>query len=98
MVTQISNSIVRTTLDRTLYRFRIELSQFFFKKAKRTKKLSASIYLRLSIIFFLLAVSLGFPLFLEIKTLFVACFLLIALIYDYIRLQFLVIKKEKSLA
>jgi uncharacterized membrane protein YoaK (UPF0700 family) len=59
MVTQISNSIVRTTHD-SLYRFRIELSQLFFY-AKRTKKLSASIYLRLSIIIlFLLAVSGGF--------------------------------------
>jgi uncharacterized membrane protein YoaK (UPF0700 family) len=101
MVTQISNSIVRTTHDRTLYRFRIELSQFFFYKAKRTKKLSASIYLRLSIIifFFYWLYLWGFLYtFLEIKTLFVAaCFLLIALIYDYIRLQFLVIKEEISL-
>jgi uncharacterized membrane protein YoaK (UPF0700 family) len=100
MVTQISNSIVRTTHLTGLFTdLGIELSQlFFYKKPNERKKLSASIYLRLSIIifFFIGCISGGFLYtFLEIKTLFVAaCFLLIALIYDYIRLQFLVIKRR----
>jgi hypothetical protein len=77
----------------------IELSQFFFKKSQTNEKVECSIYLRLSIIIFFYWLYLWrFPYtFLEIKTLFVAaCFLLIALIYDYIRLQFLVIKEEIS--
>jgi uncharacterized membrane protein YoaK (UPF0700 family) len=101
MVTQISNSIVRTTHLTGLFTdLGIELSQlFFYKKPNERKKLSASIYLRLSIIifFFIGCISGGFLYtFLEIKTLFVAaCFLLIALIYDDIRLQLLVIKRKK---
>jgi hypothetical protein len=75
----------------------IELSQLFFKKAKRTKKVECQYLFKVIDYYFLflLAVS-GFSFtFLEIKTLFVAaCFLLIALIYDYIRLQFLVIKEN----
>jgi uncharacterized membrane protein YoaK (UPF0700 family) len=64
MVTQISNSIVRTTHLTGLFTDLGTNCHNCFLKAKRTKKLSASIYLRLSIIFFLLAVSLRFPLYL----------------------------------
>lgn len=101
LVTKISQSTVRTTHLTGLFTdLGIELSQlFFYKKQSERKKLNASIYLRLSIItfFFIGCISGGFIYtFLEMKTLFVGViFLLIALIYDYIRLQFFVIKRKK---
>lgn len=101
LVTQISNSVVRTTHLTGLFTdLGIELSQlFFYKKQNERKRLNASIYLRLSIIvFFFMGCILGGFLFtfLEIKTLFVgAFFLLVALMYDYIRLQFFVIRRKK---
>jgi uncharacterized membrane protein YoaK (UPF0700 family) len=100
LVTKISQSTVRTTHLTGLFTdLGIELSQlFFYKKPDETKKLKTSIYLRLSIIifFFLGCFSGGFMyFFLEMKTLFVsAFFLLVALLYDYIRLQFYVIKRK----
>jgi uncharacterized membrane protein YoaK (UPF0700 family) len=100
LVTKISQSTVRTTHLTGLFTdLGIELSQlFFYKKPEETKKLKTSIYLRLSIIifFFLGCFSGGFMyVFLEMKTLFVsAFFLLVALLYDYIRLQFYVIKRK----
>jgi uncharacterized membrane protein YoaK (UPF0700 family) len=100
LVTKISQSTVRTTHLTGLFTdLGIELSQlFFYKKPEETKKLKTSIYLRLSIIifFFLGCFSGGFMyVFLEMKTLFVsALFLLVALLYDYIRLQFYVIKRK----
>jgi uncharacterized membrane protein YoaK (UPF0700 family) len=100
LVTKISQSTVRTTHLTGLFTdLGIELSQlFFYKKPEETKKLKTSIYLRLSIIifFFLGCFSGGFMyLFLEMKTLFVSVFfLLVALLYDYIRLQFYVIKRK----
>ena len=100
LVTKISQSTVRTTHLTGLFTdLGIELSQlFFYKKPEETKKLKTSIYLRLSIIifFFLGCFSGGFMyIFLEIKTLFVsAFFLLVALLYDYIRLQFHFIKRK----
>ncbi|SEF96774.1 YoaK family protein [Flavobacterium urumqiense] len=100
LVTKISQSTVRTTHLTGLFTdLGIELSQlFFYKKPEETKKLKISIYLRLSIIifFFLGCFSGGFMyIFLEMKTLFVsAFFLLVALLYDYIRLQFHVIKRK----
>lgn len=102
LVTKISESTVRTTHLTGLFTdLGIELSQlFFYKKQNERKKLNASIYLRLSIIafFFIGCISGGFLYtFLEMKTLFVAAFfLLIALMYDYIRLQFIVIKRKNS--
>jgi len=56
LVTNISNSIVRTTHLTGLFTdLGIELSQlFFYKKQEETKKLKTSIYLRLSIITFFL--------------------------------------------
>jgi uncharacterized membrane protein YoaK (UPF0700 family) len=101
LVTKISKSIVRTTHLTGLFTdLGIELSQlFFYKKRNERKELSASIYLRLSIItfFFVGCISGGFIYtFLDMKTLFVgAFFLLIALMYDYVRLQFFVIKRKK---
>jgi uncharacterized membrane protein YoaK (UPF0700 family) len=100
LVTKISQSTVRTTHLTGLFTdLGIELSQlFFYKKPEETKKLKTSIYLRLSIIiFFFLGCFLGgfMYIFLEMKTLFVsAFFLLVALLYDYIRLQFHVIKRK----
>lgn len=101
LVTKISQSTVRTTHLTGLFTdLGIELSQlFFYKKPEETKKLKTSIYLRLSIItfFFVGCFSGGFLYgVLEIKTLFIAAFfLLIALLYDYVRLQFHVIKRRK---
>lgn len=100
LVTNISNSIVRTTHLTGLFTdLGIELSQlFFYKKPEEVKKLKTSIYLRLSIItfFFIGCFSGGFIYhFLEIKTLFVAAFfLLIAQWYDYLRLKFHKIKRK----
>jgi uncharacterized membrane protein YoaK (UPF0700 family) len=100
LVTKISQSTVRTTHLTGLFTdLGIELSQlFFYKKPDEKKKLKTSIYLRLSIItfFFIGCFSGGFLYnLLEMKTLFVAAtFLLLALLYDYIRLQFHVIKRK----
>ncbi|QIH37667.1 DUF1275 domain-containing protein [Flavobacterium sp. Sr18] len=100
LVTKISQSTVRTTHLTGLFTdLGIELSQlFFYKKPEENKKLKTSIYLRLSIIiFFFLGCILGGFLYnlLEMETLFVAAtFLLFALLYDYIRLQFHVIKRK----
>lgn len=100
LVTKISQSTVRTTHLTGLFTdLGIELSQlFFYKKPEENKKLKTGIYLRLSIIiFFFLGCILGGFLYnlLEMKTLFVAAtFLLFALLYDYIRLQFHVIKRK----
>lgn len=100
LVTKISQSTVRTTHLTGLFTdLGIELSQlFFYKKSEEKKKLKTSIYLRLSIIifFFIGCISGGFLYnVLEMKTLFVAAtFLLFALLYDYLRLQFHVIKRK----
>ena len=100
LVTKISQSTVRTTHLTGLFTdLGIELSQlFFYKKPEEKKKLKSSIYLRLSIIlFFFIGCFAGGFLFniLEMKTLFVAAtFLLFALLYDYLRLQFHVIKRK----
>ena len=100
LVTKISQSTVRTTHLTGLFTdLGIELSQlFFYKKPEENKKLKTSIYLRLSIIifFFIGCISGGFLFnLLEMRTLFVAAtFLLFALLYDYIRVQFYVIKRK----
>jgi uncharacterized membrane protein YoaK (UPF0700 family) len=101
LVTKISQSTVRTTHLTGLFTdLGIELSQlFFYKKAVDVKKLKTNIYLKLSIIaFFFLGCFLGGFIYdlLQIQTLFVAAlFLLVALLYDYIRLKFYVIKRKK---
>jgi uncharacterized membrane protein YoaK (UPF0700 family) len=100
LVTQISKYTVRTTHLTGLFTdLGIELSQlFFYKKQNERKRLNSSIYLRLSIIvfFFMGCISGGFLYtFFEVKTLFVGSFfLLIALLYDYIRLKFFVIRRK----
>ena len=101
LVTKISQSTVRTTHLTGLFTdLGIELSQlFFYKKQEETKKLKTNIYLKFSIItsFFTGCFSGGFIYgFLEMRTLFIAAFFLfIALMYDYIRLQFYVIKRKR---
>ncbi len=100
LVTKISQSTVRTTHLTGLFTdLGIELSQlFFYKKSEEVKRLRTNIYLRLSIItFFFLGCVLGGILYqyYEIKTLFVAAFvLLIALLYDYFRLQIIALKRK----
>jgi uncharacterized membrane protein YoaK (UPF0700 family) len=100
LVTNISRSTVRTTHLTGLFTdLGIELSQlFFYKKPEEVKKLKTSIFLRLSIIsFFFLGCFFGGIIyqFLEIKTLFIAVFvLLIAQWYDYMRLKFHLIKRK----
>jgi uncharacterized membrane protein YoaK (UPF0700 family) len=101
LVTKISQSTVRTTHLTGLFTdLGIELSQlFFYKKPEEIKKLKTNIYLRFSIItFFFVGCVFGGYIYqvIDIKTLFVAAFfLLIALLYDYVRLQFHVIKRRK---
>jgi uncharacterized membrane protein YoaK (UPF0700 family) len=100
LVTKISQSTVRTTHLTGLFTdLGIELSQlFFYKKPEEVKRLRANIYLRLSIIaFFFIGCVLGGIMYLQIqmRTLFVAAFiLLLALLYDYFRLQFLALKRK----
>lgn len=103
LVTKISQATVRTTHLTGLFTdLGIELSQlFFYKKPEETAKLKTSIYLRLSIIgfFFSGCIFGGFIYkYLEIKTLLVGTvFLLIALLFDYLRYQFLKIKRKNKL-
>jgi len=100
LVTNISRSTVRTTHLTGLFTdLGIELSQlFFYKKPEEVKKLRTKIFLRLSIItFFFLGCFFGGIIYqiLEIKTLFVAAFvLLIAQWYDFLRLKFHLIKRK----
>ncbi len=100
LVTKISSSTVRTTHLTGLFTdLGIELSQlFFYRKIAEIKKLKTSIYLRLSIItFFFIGCFFGGFLYstLELKTLFIASFfLVIALFYDAVRLQFIIFKRK----
>lgn len=102
LVTKISQSTVRTTHLTGLFTdLGIELSQlFFYKKPEEVKKLKTNIFLRLSIIaFFFIGCFSGGYIYKSIAfhTLFVASFfLLIALLYDYIRLQFYYIKRKRT--
>lgn len=102
LVTKISQSTVRTTHLTGLFTdLGIELSQlFFYKKPEEVKKLKTNIYLRLSIIaFFFIGCFCGGYIYKSIAfhTLFVASiFLLIALLYDYIRFQFYNIKRKRT--
>lgn len=100
LVTNISRSTVRTTHLTGLFTdLGIELSQlFFYEKPEEVKKLKTKIFLRLSIIsFFFLGCFLGGIIYqiLEMKTLFVAAFvLLVAQWYDYLRLKFHLISRR----
>ncbi len=100
LVTKVSNSTVRTTHLTGLFTdLGIELSQlFFYKKQEEKKRLKSNIYLRLSIItFFFIGCFLGDIIYLAValKTLYVAAFfLLLALMYDTIRLHFHAIRRK----
>ncbi len=103
LVTQISNSIVRTTHLTGLFTdLGIELSQLiFYKERDAHEKLIRSIVLRISIIFFFFigCVAGGFlyaAFF--IKTLLIAAALLsIALTYDFLLFRFYKLKRLKKL-
>ena len=100
LVTNISRATVRTTHLTGLFTdLGIELSQlFFYKKVEEVKKLKTSIFLRLAIIsFFFIGCFFGGLIYqiLEIKTLFVAAFVLfIAQWYDFLRLKFHLLKRK----
>ncbi len=100
LVTKVSQSTVRTTHLTGLFTdLGIELSQlFFYRKPEEIKKLKTNIFLRFSIItFFFIGCVGGGYVYQEIKlkTLFVAGLaLLIALLYDYLRLQFHTFKRR----
>lgn len=100
LVTKVSQSTVRTTHLTGLFTdLGIELSQlFFFKKPEEQSQLKKTISLRLSIIvfFFIGCVLGGFTYnYLKIKTLLLACIvLIIALFYDFIRLKIVANNKE----
>lgn len=100
LVTKISQSTVRTTHLTGLFTdLGIELSQlFFYKKTTEIKRLKTNIYLRFSIIIsFFGGCLLGGYLYsyLNIKTLFVAVLILFtALLYDYARLQYFMIRRK----
>lgn len=99
LVTLISNSVVRTTHLTGLFTdLGIEISQLFFHKSEKRKKLLSSIKLRVSIIgcFFLggiLSALLHSDLGLHI--LLIPCVvLLIGLVYDSIRLKIQLLKRD----
>lgn len=100
LVTSISNSIVRTTHLTGLFTdLGIELSQiFFFRKPEQQKRLRSSIFLRLTIIcfFFLGGVTGGFGYHhygIRILLLSVVV-LIIALLYDSVRVSVAVMKRR----
>lgn len=100
LVTQISQSTVRTTHLTGLFTdLGIELSQlFFYRKAMERKRLSKSIFLRLSIIFFFFTGCLFggyFFNFYQLKTLlFAALILLIGLIFDNLIMFYYITKRK----
>lgn len=100
LVTNVSRSVVRTThLTGIFTDLGIECSQlFFFRKTAQFHLLSKSIFLKLAIIggFFLGCVGGGFIYqHIQFKTLFAAAgFLIIALFYDSIRLQYYQLKRK----
>lgn len=100
LVTKISQSTVRTTHLTGLFTdLGIELSQlFFYKKAIELKRLSVSIFLRLSIIFFFFfGCVLGglFYKIYELRILLFAAFVLaVALIYDNLVVYYLITKRK----
>lgn len=100
LVTQISQSVVRTTHLTGLFTdLGIELSQFFFfKKPTEIARLKRSIFLRLSIIlFFFLGCVLGGIFYEQFKLkilLFAALSLTIALLFDNIVTYYLLTKRK----
>ncbi|MBS1772908.1 MAG: DUF1275 domain-containing protein [Bacteroidetes bacterium] len=100
LVTNISNSVVRTTHLTGLFTdLGIELSQlFFYKLPEQQKKLKSSIKLRLAIIgFFFIGCILGGMSYtlIGIKSLLLAvCCLIISIMYDNIRFRVLSVKRK----
>jgi len=100
LVTQVSQSVVRTTHLTGLFTdLGIELSQlFFYRQPEEKHKLSKSIWLRLTIIgCFFTGCVVGGLLYqhFQLKTLLLAAaFLVLALFYDNIRYQFYFIKRR----
>ncbi|MCB0508540.1 MAG: DUF1275 domain-containing protein [Bacteroidetes bacterium] len=100
LVTSISNSIVRTTHLTGLFTdLGIELSQlFFYREAEQRFKLKRSIKLRLTIIAsFFLGGFLGgiFYLRIQIKVLLVAAIILLTgLIYDSIKIRWILLRRK----
>lgn len=100
LVTNVSNSIVRTTHLTGLFTdLGIELSQlFFYRQAEDLKKLYRSIKLRMIIIIFFFSGCIlgGFSYnSFGIKSLLIASgFLIVALIYDNIRYRFYYLKRK----
>ncbi|MBB4805666.1 uncharacterized membrane protein YoaK (UPF0700 family) [Chryseobacterium defluvii] len=99
LVTTISNASVRTTHLTGLFTdLGIELSQLFFYKEEKRKRLLSSIRLRVSIIsFFFLGGITGGVLYGSIALailILAGIILLLGLIYDYIKIGYLVYKKH----
>lgn len=100
LVTSLSNAVVRTTHLTGLFTdLGIELSQlFFYVKAEDRKKLTSSVRLRLTIIFFFFlgGVTGGYGYILaENKVLFLAVVVLaIALVYDSLKLRLVNLKRK----
>jgi uncharacterized membrane protein YoaK (UPF0700 family) len=102
LVTTISNATVRTTHLTGLFTdIGIELSQlFFYTQTDQRKKLISSIKLRLTIIsFFFLGGLVGgvFYSFIQLYVLaFAATMLLLAVMYDYVKLKVILINRKYS--
>lgn len=100
LVTTISNATVRTTHLTGLFTdLGIELSQlFFYREPEQRKKLLSSVKLRISIIgFFFLGGITGGTLygFISLKILILAAAILVSgIIYDFIKIGYLVYKKQ----
>ena len=100
LVTQISNSVVRTTHLTGLFTdLGIELSQlFFYKSLEQKQKLHASIRLRITIIssFFIGGIAGGvFYTSIAIHTLLVAAFALVSgMVYDEIKFKVIFLKRK----
>ena len=100
LVTQISNSVVRTTHLTGLFTdLGIELSQlFFYKSLEQKQKLHASIRLRITIIssFFIGGIAGGvFYTSIAIHTLLIAAFALVSgMVYDEIKFKVIFLKRK----
>ncbi len=100
LVTSLSNAVVRTTHLTGLFTdLGIELSQlFFFKKAEQQKKLTASIRLRLTIIFFFflggMAGGLLYVRYGVLSLFLAAAVLVMSVVYDSVRVQVVSLKRK----
>jgi uncharacterized membrane protein YoaK (UPF0700 family) len=100
LVTNISNSVVRTTHLTGLFTdLGIELSQlFFFKKPEQQKRLRSSVKLRLTIIcFFFLGCIIGgllYSRYAMLTLLLAAAILLAGLVYDSVKFKVVTLKRK----